>query len=333
MRFMFNVFSFFALLIVGIGLAAPYVFFPRPNPESPQVGLVQAAKDLDQYVKESESSLIEDIKPGLEKTITWFDPTNHSRTDIAVVYLHGWSASRKDTAPLISLVANRLHANVYYARLTAHGLKRPDDFEKLKMQNLIDDAREALEIGKRLGKHVLLIGISTGATLAVEQAVENRRSVEPSAVVLLSPNFMPRRKDARFATGPFGRLIARAVVGTTYSFPSENSQHAEYWTTSYPSDGLVPMMDLVNYTNSLDLKSTRTPVLILYTHLDQLVNITVMHRKFEEWGKLNPDQVKDMVDLEGATRHELVGDLFGPQATVNASDVITDFTRNVISKK
>ena len=333
MKFLFNVFALIALSLAALFFAGPYYLFPTPNPESPQVAQVQAATDIDQYVKQTEAPMLEDIKAGQQKTIAWYNTGTHDRTEIAIVYIHGWSASSKDTAPLMSFLSSRLHANVYYARLNAHGMKRPDNFEKLKMQDLIDDAREAVEIGKRIGKHVLLVGISTGATLAVEQAYEKRTSTEPSAVVLLSPNFMPLKKEARFLTGPFGRLIARATFGTTYSYPSLNAQHAEYWTTSYPSDGLVPLMDLVNYTNSLDLSLVHAPVLLLYTHFDEVVNVSTMHRKFEQWGEKEPGVVKDMIDLEGATQHQLVGDLFGPKATGNAADAISEFAKSVILKR
>ncbi len=333
MRFLFNVFASVLLLLAAAVLASPYYFFPTPKAESPQVARVQAATDIDEYVKQVEAPLRDDIKPGLQKTITWYDPSTRSRSDISIVYIHGWSASLKDTSPLVNFLANRLHANVFYARLTAHGMKRPDGFEKLKMQDLVDDAREAVEIGRRIGKHVLLVGISTGATLAVEQAFENRAESEPSAVILLSPNFMPLKKEARFITGPFGRFIARTLVGATYSFPVINAQHGEYWTTSYPSEGLVPMMDLVNYTDSLDLAAVHAPLLLLYTHFDEVVNVSVMHRKFDQWGTQHSGVLKDMVDLEGATRHELAGDLFGPKATVNASDAIVDFAKSAIPKK
>ena len=139
-------------------------------------------------------------------------------------------------------------------------------------------------IGQKIGEHVVLVGMSTGATLAVEQAFERQAFAEPSVMILMSPNFMPLRKEARYLTGPFGRLIARAIVGITYSFPVENPKHGEYWTTSYPSDGLVPMMDLVNYTNSLNLSKLHVPTLLLFTRLDQLVSVSAMHKKFERLG-------------------------------------------------
>ena len=40
-----------------------------------------------------------------------------------------------------------------------------------------------------------------------------------------------------------------------------------------------------------------------------------------------------MVELESATRHELVGDLFGKEATSEAADSMTEFVRNVLAKK
>ncbi|MDD4273595.1 MAG: hypothetical protein PHG14_07705 [Desulfobacter postgatei] len=37
------------------------------------------------------------------------------------VYIHGFSATRKETAPLSDLVAKTLNANLFYTRLSGHG--------------------------------------------------------------------------------------------------------------------------------------------------------------------------------------------------------------------
>ena len=43
------------------------------------------------------------------------------QTQWAVVYIHGFSASRMETAPLADTIATALGANLFYARLAGHG--------------------------------------------------------------------------------------------------------------------------------------------------------------------------------------------------------------------
>jgi esterase/lipase len=50
----------------------------------------------------------------------WANP-DKTKTPCAIVYLHGFSATRQETAPLSDLVAAQLGAYLYYTRLAGHG--------------------------------------------------------------------------------------------------------------------------------------------------------------------------------------------------------------------
>ena len=43
------------------------------------------------------------------------------QTELALVYLHGFSASRQETAPLSEDLARQLGANLFVTRLSGHG--------------------------------------------------------------------------------------------------------------------------------------------------------------------------------------------------------------------
>jgi hypothetical protein len=57
--------------------------------------------------------------PGTEERVT---RVSDDRTEWVVVALHGFSATRQETAPLAEIVASRLGANLFEARLAGHGL-------------------------------------------------------------------------------------------------------------------------------------------------------------------------------------------------------------------
>src|SRR5690606_22606120 len=71
--------------------------------------------DPDAYLAEVESRFA-DIRPGLQKEIIWADPRTKKKTPYAVIYLHGFSASKGEVRPLPDLIARHLGANLYFTR-------------------------------------------------------------------------------------------------------------------------------------------------------------------------------------------------------------------------
>ncbi len=188
--------------------------------------------DLDAYLNESERR-IEGIKPGTEKTIIWADPEQRQATPYSIVYLHGFSASRQEIAPVCELVAGTLGANLFYTRLRGHGRDRKAMGE-LSVNGLLNDAVEALEIGKQLGDTVIVIGASTGGTLATWLASYDLSS-SIAAVILMSPNFGAKRKESELMLLPWGNAVLQLVEGSDYQFQPASDLQQQYWTTRYPS--------------------------------------------------------------------------------------------------
>ena len=78
--------------------------------------------------------------------------------------LYPWfSATRQETAPLSELVSQALGANLFYTRLTGHG-RTGSALACARVNDWLNDVVEAYEIGRRLGKKVIMIGCSTGGT-------------------------------------------------------------------------------------------------------------------------------------------------------------------------
>jgi hypothetical protein len=105
----------FVLIAIAVGL---FLAGPRATLE-PQTSAVQLPADLERYLADSEARY-PDITPGAEKTIVWAHP-NQRQTDLAIIYLHGYSATRQETAPLSDQLARQLEANLFYTRLSGHG--------------------------------------------------------------------------------------------------------------------------------------------------------------------------------------------------------------------
>ncbi|HSO21149.1 MAG TPA: alpha/beta fold hydrolase, partial [Desulfosarcina sp.] len=154
---------------------------------------------LDGYLHRAESR-VAGIRRGCEKTIVWHGG-RRQRRDLAVVYLHGFSASRRETWPLCDRLAESIGANLFYTRLAGHGR----DGNALAEATLSDwqaDGLEAVDIGRRLGRRIILVGMSTGGTLAAWLATQPKVAPLLHSLVLLSPNFMPKNPLAAAALWP-----------------------------------------------------------------------------------------------------------------------------------
>jgi alpha-beta hydrolase superfamily lysophospholipase len=293
----------FALWLATVAaLSGPlFPFTPQPS------GLdVAQAPDLDLYLRRREAQH-PNVRPDLAKTILWNDPATRATTALSLVYIHGFSASRKDITPVVETLASRLHANAFFTRLAAHGGTSAAEFATVRAQDWLDDAREALAIGRRIGDRVILIGTSTGALLAAMAALEDDSRI--AALVLLSPNFGIRDWRAKFISGPLGHLLARIIIGSEYSFRPDSPGHAEFWTSRYPSQAIVALMDLVNYGRALHLDRFEVPTLIIYTDKDTVIDTKAIQDRFDEI----TGSPKLLVDLPEASRHELTGDALAPE--------------------
>ena len=308
------------LVLAGclIALLSGPLFPFKPTPTGIP-SAVEKASDLDRYLREREARH-GDVKPDQAKTILWHDPAARRRTPLALVYLHGFSASRRDISPVIETLAERLGANAFLTRLAAHGRTTPAEFATVTAQDWLDDAREALAIGRRIGDRVVLIGISTGALLAAMAALEDNSS-DIAALVLLSPNFAIRDWRVKFISGPLGPWLARIVIGKDYSFRPDSRGHAEFWTSRYPSQAIVTLMDLINHARSLDLGRLKVPTLVIYTDKDTVVDTRAIQDRFDQIQA----PAKLIVDLPEATRHELTGDALAPQTVRPVVERIMSF--------
>src|SRR6202007_3384630 len=100
---------------------------------------------------------VTDIRPGLQKEIVWADPASRARTPLAIVYVHGFSASKGEVRTLPDRAAAALHANLFYTRLTGHG-EDSDAMAKGSINAWVNDYAEAIAIGRAIGDRVIVIG-------------------------------------------------------------------------------------------------------------------------------------------------------------------------------
>lgn len=296
----------------------PWVPTPRTAPP-------QDIAQLETWLQTSEKAF-PGLKPGTAKGISWASRAGE-RTPWVVVYLHGFSASRLETAPLADTVAQALGANVFHARLTGHGLDSVEAMGEASAQDWMADAVEALQIGKTLGDKVLVVGVSTGATLAT-WAAQSPLAKDMSAMVFISPNFGPKDKRANLINGPWGQQIALALEGPVRGWTPDSPQEANAWTTRYATRAIFPMMSLVKEIRESNLAAIQTPLLVLYSENDEVVDPQESKAVFARIGSSRKSlQAVDYSTSKG--QHVLAGSIKAPTAVAPMAETIVQWVKSL----
>ena len=319
-----KIFKFFTgslLVLVGIFVAGPRV------DQSTSLQPVNLPADLDQYVKDVESQFA-DITPGTERNIVWAGEKNF-RTDFAVVYVHGYTATRQEIAPVPQMIASRLQANLYNERLTGHG--RPGDFlREASVNQWINDSNEAIEIGRRLGKKVVLIGVSTGATL-LTHLLNLPQFQDMHAAIFISPNYLPKDPSAKALLLPWSEYYVELIVGEyrDWTDSAQNDQQRKFWTTRYPSVSLRDMMGAVNVVTKSELDGITVPIFGIVHKDDNVINPEVALQTFE---RIKKAPVKTLVLTEKTGHkndHVIAGDALSPENNQMVTDQVIQFLNDL----
>ena len=281
--------------------------------------------DLDEYLAASEAAAATQFAliPNTEKRIRWRTPGQ--QTEWAVIYLHGFSATRQEISPTNELIADALGANLFETRLTGHG-RAEGVMREMRAEDWLDDAAEALAIGSRIGKRTILIGTSTGATLALAMAGHPAmRNVE--AIIVISPNFGPDDPAAKWTTRTGGPLLVRLMLGDTRTWEPRNEQQALYWSTSYPSAAIVEVMRLIDLANNVLSAPLDHSLLVLMSPNDGVVSPHLIREALTriEAPRLELRQYNEVGDL---MNHVLAGDILSPENTAAVVTTIVEFVQN-----
>ena len=278
---------------------------------------VELGDDLDAYLERAEAR-VPDLKAGTEKTIRWAGAPGE-RTETAIVYLHGFSASRNDTRPVPEDVAARLGANLFQTRLAGHGRTGPA-LAGARANDWINDVAEALAIGERLGDRVVVVANSMGATLAMVFAADPRFSESIAGLVLIAPALELQGDGVSYLTRPFARTFVPWFTGPERSWKPRNDDHGNWWTTTYPIDALFPLAALVEQARGVDPATIDTPALVAYSPDDAIVNAGPIAEAVARWGAPLDTWVIASGDGVDPDAHVLVGDILSPGMTDEAID-------------
>jgi esterase/lipase len=273
---------------------------------------VPAAAELDGWLAESEAA-VPTLRDNSAKQIVWAGAPG-ARTDWAVVYLHGFSATREEIRPLPDEVAARLGANLFLTRLAGHG-RNGAAMGEATVADWVTDTAEAMAVGRALGDRVLLIGSSTGGTLAILAASDPVLRDGLAGVALMAPNLKAAGWGGRVIEWPGVELWGRLIVGAERSFEPRNARHAANWTTSYPVTVLAQLGALTHAVRGLRFSEISVPALFVLSRTDTVVDTRAATRAAAEWGGPSELVPVTLMPEDDPAGHVLAGDILSPGTT------------------
>lgn len=309
------------VLMLLVGLA---IFLVGPRPDTSYRITFDAAKlpaDLDAYLADGEAAA-GGVKADAMKEIVWAHPLQRDRTNISLVYLHGFSASKAEIEPVMQKVARRLGANLFLTRLAGHGMQDPAAMADATVNAWYNDVAEAIAIAERIGNRVYLAGTSTGGTLAALAAAEPSFAGKIAGVILISPNFAVQGASTGLLNMPWAEQLLPMVFGAERSFEPVNDRQAQAWTTRYPSQAVFPMGALLRIATSTDFAAVTVPVLAIFSEKDQVVVPAKTRSVLARWR--GPVETMEISETGDPSSHVIAGDILSPQ---NNDAVIERMTR------
>lgn len=307
---MLRIFSF----IGGLGIVLlVFGLFWIPGPNIKQIDQPTTfanLQDAKAQIDQRELSLNK-MRPENEKK---FFLQKNEATPHGIVYIPGFSATRREISPVVENVAENLKANLFMSRLTGHG-QTAEEFATIRAENFISDGLEAIGIGRVLGQKKIWIATSTGALVALEMA--SRYPDQIAALIFISPLFDLFDSKSRLLPGYAGPLMQKLIVGTYRQWKPLNQEQEKYWHTRYRAESLIALTRLVAWVKDIDKGKFQIPLLIFYTPQDQIISIKAVEEVFNQWGTSQ----KKMISVT-AKDHVLTGDVVSPENTALVTDEI-----------
>ena len=279
--------------------------------------------ELDDHLKRTESG-VRALRPDCEKKIVWASESG-VKSSTSVVFIHGFSATRFECSPVIDMVAEKLQANLYFARLRGHG-QDGRALGESSFDEFMEDTIEAIEIGKTIGDEVIVIGSSTGCSLI---HVALGQGVQIKSAVYISPNFGPKPLIGHSLRLPGAKFLVPLVFGKKHSFITKSAEHARCWTTSYPTMALFTIKETVLAAHQVDHRAIKAPIMMWFSDEDKVVNAKWTRRIASMMGDNVTLHNPSLTEQDDSSCHGIIGDILSPSQTSGAVDKLLNWLAQI----
>jgi pimeloyl-ACP methyl ester carboxylesterase len=291
------------------------VYVTGPMPDKPHIStalpeIKTGLNNLEAEIRQEEER-IPSIKEDNQARIVWSDSIQKNKTPYSIVYIHGFSASQGEGIPLHREFAKRYGCNLYLCRLYEHGLIEKEPMIDLTPEKLLESAKRAVEIGKKLGDKVILMSTSSGGTLSLYIASGNP---DIHSIITYSPNIDLYDEKSWVLAQPWGLQLARIILGGKYYTFDGPPGFEKYWTPKYRIESIISLKSFINATMKAEtFGKIKQPVFMGYYYKneeeqDKVVSVKRMLEMFAQLG--TPDKLKRKINFPESGTHIIASGLW-----------------------
>lgn len=267
------------------------------------------------------------IRPEVASCLQWAGSPGQV-ADLAILYVHGFSASPAELRPLPEDLSRVLSANLLSLRLAGHG-QGGAELAASRVADWSNDLADGLAVAQQIGRRVVLLGMSTGATLAALAAREPARGAGLAGVVLLSPNFRLRARAARLLDLPGSRTLLRLLGDPERGFRPRNPLHAAGWTSRYPRSALLEVGAVLRHARRGNYRAATAPALFIWSDADRIIDHRASARVAASWGGAARVVTVAPGPRDDPDAHVLAGAALSPDLTGRLLPMIAGWIRSL----
>ena len=279
--------------------------------------------DVNSYVINNEKQ-VANLKPNTQKKIFWYTAVN-KKSEYSIVFIHGFAGSRLVQEPALSNLAHKFKANYFATRIRGHG-QPSQHIHEATAENWLYDTQEALEIGKKIGKKVIVVCHSTGCPALIKQLSEEPQEYYHSAI-LLSPNYGPKNTLSEALLWPGGLDLAKKIHGPKSRIGKSKLNKEEIKlkklyqnridataTEIFPLEAVQHVMHVVNQARNIDNSSIRIPMLIIYSKHDLSVSHKLIDKYTNKYHHAKISKIYTAPNSLDVSNHIHIGQFSDPSA-------------------
>jgi len=292
------------LVLFVVYLAGPKFPSPKLTRDLPSIQL--QTSEVESFVRNKESKL--KIKPDNESLIRWANDSLKNKTPYCLLYLHGFAACWYEGNPVNIDFAKRYGMNMYAPLLAAHGIDTAEALLDMTPERLYESAKEALVVAQSLGEKVIIMGTSTGATMALKMVADHPELME--GLIMLSPNVELFSPLGVIAAKPWGLQLGRFAFKSNYRMlDTKYPEECKYWYCKQRLEGGIYLQQLIEATMKKEtFIKVNKPVFMAYyykdkVHQDSTVRVDAMLKMFDQLQ--TPDNLMRKVAFPEAGCHPI----------------------------
>jgi esterase/lipase len=280
------------LSLIVLYFVGPQVDKPEFSQKLPVIGMNLI--EMEDSLNQSEAYTT-NLKPDNQARIVWADSTKKEKTAVAIVYLHGFTASQEEGNPVHRMFAKKFGCNMLLARLNYHGRGGENQLQFMTPEGLYEDAKRAIAIGKTLGDEVIVMSTSTGGTLAIYYASQHD---DLKAIINYSPNIRIKQKASYLLNKPWGFQLARFSYDGKYKIDECNDYDEKYWNCKTRLEAIIELQALVDNTMTEEVfNNVTTSSFTGYYYKDKKDQDPTVSAKAIEWMHKNLGTAEDKKHL------------------------------------